>query len=263
MPLHISSQGLEPVVNDPSTRQGELWVVPEPVPFGPAWDLQQRLAAERSSDRRRDCLLLLQHHPVYTLGCTAKPAHFGGNESVLRGTGAELHHVNRGGSVTYHGPGQLVGYPILRLADYCRGPREYVRLLEEVLIQTLQRWDIDARRLEGRRGVWVGKCEERKIASIGVRVDRGVTLHGFALNVAMDLAPFRRIIPCGIPGCLVTSMAEVRGIPVDLSSVAATVAAVWSSVFGMHWSGIVTDPIPQPDPPVETAAALQERVGGL
>lgn len=226
-------------------RGGELWLVPEPASYMDTWHLQHRLASERARGERLDCLVLLEHRPVYTLGRTTAPWHFGEDEARLGAMGAEVHRVNRGGSVTYHGPGQLVGYPILRLADHCSGPREYVGRLEDVLIRTLRAWEIPAQRREGKRGVWV--ADDRKIASIGVRIDRGVTLHGFALNVTVELSPFQRIVPCGIPECQVTSMAEMLGAPVDLSSVAAALIASWTSVFSTDWVRIVTESVPRAD----------------
>ncbi len=246
MPLYLAPHVITPLENH--ARRGDLWIVPEPVSYVDSWHLQHRLASERARNARSDCLLLLEHRPVYTMGRTTKPWHLGEDETRLRATGAEVHHVNRGGSITYHGPGQLVGYPILRLADHCSGPREYVSLLEDVLIRTLRRWDIAAQRRDGKRGVWVRTKEDRKIASIGVRVDRGITLHGLALNVTVELSPFLRIIPCGIPDCRVTSMVEILGAPIDVSSVAATLIESWSSVFAMDWARIVTDPITEANP---------------
>ena len=121
--------------------------------------------------------------------------------------------VDRGGSITYHGPGQVVGYPILKLSSYCAGPKQYVRKLEEVVIHTLLRWGIAGYRMEKKPGVWVRwNHADAKIAAIGVRIDHGVTIHGFALNVDLDLSPFSYILPCGLAQCHITSMAEVRQV---------------------------------------------------
>ncbi|MCA9470111.1 MAG: lipoyl(octanoyl) transferase LipB, partial [Nitrospira sp.] len=145
------------------------------------------------------------------------------------------HAIERGGSVTYHGPGQLVGYPILRLRKFCQGPKLYVQKLEEVLIRTLAEWGMNASRHDQHRGVWAEGAEQRleKIASIGVRVDRGITMHGFALNVNVDLHPFTLITPCGIEGVRVTSMAKVLGKSLDVETVQEMIIRKFSDVFDL------------------------------
>ncbi len=207
----------------------------EQVDFAGAWDLQHRLVQERTVDRRPDTLLLLEHSPVFTIGRSGQAAHCGGDENSLRTHGFPVYRVERGGSVTYHGPGQIVGYPILHLRSFCSGPKAYMRLLEEVLIRVLAAWGLPGRRVEKLIGVWVGERRIEKIASMGVRIAEGVTMHGFALNVNVDLDPFRHIIPCGIPDCRVTSMAAVLGHSPDLSAVRATIADVFAEVFGLQW----------------------------
>jgi lipoate-protein ligase B len=197
-----------------------------------AWDLQRRLVEERRRGLRPDTLLLLEHEPVFTVGRRGQVEHWAG----LVAEGVPVRQVERGGSVTYHGPGQLVGYPILRLADHCPGPKAYVRLLEEVLINTLADWGLAGTRVAQLPGVWVGAPPVEKIAAIGLRVDRGVTMHGFALNVAPDLAPFGRIVPCGIAGCAVTSMAARLGRPVDMASVRRQVAGHFGRLFDLDWA---------------------------
>jgi lipoate-protein ligase B len=212
----------------------------EPIPYGEAWQLQQQLHAARVNDRGRDTLLLLEHTPVYTLGRGTQDSHFSGIADE-RVTATQIQAVNRGGSVTYHGPGQLVTYPILRLADYAPGPRHYIRLLETVLIETLRCWNIQGRRVEKQPGVWIqAQGQLAKIASVGVRVDRGVTLHGFALNVEMDLSPFSRITPCGLIGCRMTSMGQALGSSLSLASVRRTVGQTFSCVFDIEWTHIAT-----------------------
>lgn len=200
--------------------------------YAPGWDLQRRLVEDRVADRRSDTLLLLEHEPVFTVGRRGKQEHWAG----LAAEGHAVHHVERGGSVTYHGPGQLVGYPVVRLSDHCPGPKAYVHLLEEVVIRTLADWGITGRRVEKRPGVWVGDAPLEKIAAMGVRIDRGVTMHGFALNVDLDLVPFSRIIPCGIAGCPVTSMAEQLGGPVDMRLVRRQVAGHFGRLFDLDWT---------------------------
>ena len=172
------------------------------VPYRAALAWQRGLAEERIAGRRDDLLLLLEHEPVVTLGRIAESA------NLLRPEGIDVVEVERGGDVTYHGPGQLVGYPILDLAGYRQDLHWYLRTLEDALIIALARLDIAAGREPGRTGVWTSG---RKIASIGVHVKRWVTWHGFALNVTTDLAAFDRIVPCGIPGVVMTSIEKEGG----------------------------------------------------
>lgn len=180
----------------------------------------------------------LEHQPVYTLGRRTLPSHLREGEAVLRATGVAVEQVNRGGSVTYHGPGQLVGYPILRLSRVASGPKEYVWLLEETLRRTLACWGIESYRVDRKPGLFVTAAqEETKIAAIGVRVDRGVTLHGFALNVDLDLTPFGRIVPCGLEGRSTTSIAALRQSSVPIKLVAQQVAEQFGCLFKLFWQG--------------------------
>jgi lipoyl(octanoyl) transferase len=172
------------------------------VPYRAALAWQRALAEERIAGRRGDLLLLLEHDPVVTLGRTSDSG------NLLQPEGIDVVEVERGGDVTYHGPGQLVGYPILDLSGYRQDLHWYLRTLEDALIVALARLDIAAGRELGRTGVWTSG---RKIASIGVHVKRWVTWHGFALNVTTDLASFDRIVPCGIPGVTMTSIQHERG----------------------------------------------------
>lgn len=198
--------------------------------------MQEYLASRRLSDIFPDTLLLLEHDPVFTAGRTATLADCPVDKESAMEIPIQIVRVNRGGSVTYHGPGQAVGYPILRLKDYCAGPRPYVSLLEDMLIRTLADWGIVGRRRNRLPGVWVGSDCPMKIASIGVRISQGITTHGFALNVDMDLQPFLRIVPCGISGCQVTSMAAVLGNPVEITQVMLTLAAHFADIFGVVWT---------------------------
>lgn len=225
-------------------RTGALLTFRDPIPYQEGWQIQQQLHAERVSGTRADTLLLLEHLPVYTVGRRTEPAHLGGGEATLRQTGATVHPVNRGGSITYHGPGQLVGYPIITLTQYASGPKEYVRLLEDVLIGTLTLWGIEGHRVSKAPGVWVRSDRgEEKIASIGVRIDQGVTLHGFALNVDLDLTPFSLIVPCGLAQCRITSIAELHQSPVPVGKVAAQVADIFSRLFNVEWTAHSADSI--------------------
>jgi len=217
---------------------GAVRVFSEPVPYLIAWEIQSRLHEERLLGLKPDTVLILEHPPVYTLGRRTKRSHWGGSESALCKKGVELHHVNRGGSVTFHGPGQIVAYPVLRLDRHATGPRQYVRLLEEVIIQALTLWNITGSRIVGKPGVWVMSPEPQKIAFLGVRIEHGVTLHGFALNVDLDLTPFQRIHPCGFPDCRVTSMAAVRQTAVPVDAVKQQLAEIFATVFGLTRSTV-------------------------
>jgi lipoate-protein ligase B len=213
-------------------------VFPEPVPYLIAWEIQSRLHDERLLDLQPDTVLILEHQPVYTLGRRTKLSHWGGSESALCENGAELHHVNRGGSVTFHGPGQIVVYPVLKLDRHAAGPRQLVWLLEEVIIQVLERWNITGSRIVGKPGVWIMSPEPRKIAFLGLRIEHGVTLHGFALNVDMDLTPFQRIHPCGFSDCRVTSMAAVRQTAVPVGTVKQELAQIFATLFALNFSTV-------------------------
>jgi lipoate-protein ligase B len=234
-------QGSEPLPTLP-LQAGTLVQFSQPIPYAEAWTIQEQLQRERIAERQGDVLLLLEHLPVYTLGRTTQPAHWDCGEEVLRRTGASLQSVDRGGSITYHGPGQVVGYPILKLSHYCSGPKQYVQKLEEVLIHTLSRWGIEGYRLEKKPGVWVRwNHADAKIAAIGVRIDHGVTIHGFALNVDLDLSPFSHIMPCGLAQCHITSMAEVRQSALSPSVVTQQVAQEFAQTFNIQWMSLPPD----------------------
>lgn len=245
-PSHaLSGQGSEPI-RTPSPQLGRLVQFSQPIPYAETWTLQKQLQEERIAGRQGDVLLLLEHTPVYTMGRTTRPAHWDCGREVLLRTGASLVSVDRGGSITYHGPGQVVGYPILKLSQYCSGPKQYVRKLEEVLIHTILRWGIEGYRLERKPGVWVRwNHADAKIAAIGVRIDHGVTIHGFALNVDLDLSSFSHIMPCGLTQCHVTSMAEVRQSTVSLSAVVQQVAQEFARIFNIRWVSLPLDVIRQ------------------
>lgn len=245
-PSHVLlGQGSDPL-RTPTPQSGTLVRFSQPIPYDKAWTLQKYIQGERIAERQGDALLLLEHAPVYTLGRTTQPAHWDCGEEALKRTGANLQFVDRGGSITYHGPGQVVGYPILKLSHYCSGPKQYVRKLEEVLIHTLLRWGIDGYRLERKPGVWVRRNHgDAKIAAIGVRIDHGVTIHGFALNVDLDLSPFSHIMPCGLAQCRITSLAEVRQSSVSPSVVAQQVAQEFARIFNIRWMSLPLDVIRQ------------------
>ena len=237
----FSGQRSEPLPR-PIPQAGTLVQFSRPTPYAEAWILQKQLQEERIEGKREDVLLLLEHFPVYTLGRRTQPAHWDCGEEVLRRTGACLQPVDRGGSITYHGPGQVLGYPILKLSNYCSGPKQYVRKLEEVVIETLTRWGIKGYSLTGKPGVWVRRNHaDAKIAAIGVRIDHGVTIHGFALNVDLDLSPFSLIMPCGLAPCHITSMAEVLQSGVSASAVAHQVGLEFAQIFHIQWTNFPPD----------------------
>jgi len=224
------------MVSSYSLQPGRVLALPR-LPFAEAWELQQSLVSQRLENRCPDTLVLTEHEPVITLGRTTKPEHWELRWPELQDKGIDLHQTGRGGSVTYHGPGQMIGYPILRLRNFCPGPKAYVQQLEEVLIRTLAEWGIVGCRHESFRGVWVktsATCME-KIASIGVRISRGVTMHGFALNVNVDLTPFSLLAPCGIAGCTMTSMARELETSIDSNKLRVHVAQHFGDVFGITW----------------------------
>jgi lipoyl(octanoyl) transferase len=183
------------------------------VPYEEARQAQKRIEAARLAGDLPDVLLLLEHPPVYTKGRRTDPGELGMGEDWYRMQGIEVCETDRGGRVTYHGPGQLVGYPIVSLKPYGDNVHEYVRGLERLMIESLASYGVEAEVIDGLTGVWVGgrPPEGRKIGSIGVHVNRGVTTHGFAINVNNDLQPFEWIVPCGIEGVRMTSLCRELG----------------------------------------------------
>jgi lipoyl(octanoyl) transferase len=201
---------------------------PRRVPYLEAWALQRRIHADVVAGRRDDTMLLLEHDPVYTAGRRTE-AH----ERPADGT--PVIEVDRGGKITWHGPGQLVGYPIVRLAE----PVDvvaHVRRLERLLIAVLAAHGLDARQVDGRSGVWVdGPLAPAKVAAIGVRVERGVTMHGFAINADNDLTAFERIVPCGIADAGVTSLSAATGRRIGVADLVPSVSAVFTEEYaGVH-----------------------------
>ncbi|MFO0707496.1 MAG: lipoyl(octanoyl) transferase LipB [Nitrospira sp.] len=215
----------------------ELLDLATPVRYADAWMLQQRLHRERVTGLRPDTLVLLEHQPIYTVGPRTSPTAWGGDPDASHINGIEVQHVTRGGSITYHGPGQLVVYPIVRLSSHARGVRDYVARLEEAVIRALHQFGIEGRRRAKAPGVWVSHPHEAKMASLGIRVERGVTMHGLALNVDMDLRPFNAIVPCGLTGCRVTSIAEVLGRPVSVSTMRHILLEQLQTVFPFGYAG--------------------------
>jgi lipoyl(octanoyl) transferase len=191
-------------------------------------NLQQKLVELRQREEIADQLLLLEHPPVITLGRGGKVDNLLASPEALQRNGVRYFETTRGGDITYHGPGQLVGYPILHLGEGNRDVRKYVWKLEEVLIRTVADYGITAERVEGKRGIWVSN---NKIAAIGVRIARWVTSHGWALNVSTNLDHFRLITPCGLHGTGVTSIERETGRSVPLDEVRAAVAKHFAEIF--------------------------------
>lgn len=198
-------------------------------PYNQALELQHRLVAARREGRIEDVLILLEHPPVITLGRRGDESNIVASRELLAQLGIEVHRVERGGDVTYHGPGQLVGYPILDLGRHRKDVGWYMHSLEEVLIRALSDFGVEADRQEGRIGVWIG---EKNIAALGARIEEWITYHGFALNVSPDLSHFDLIIPCGYRGVGVTSMEEALGGRPEMGEVRQMVVARFGEVFG-------------------------------
>jgi lipoate-protein ligase B len=199
------------------------------VPYVDALRAQEERARLRIADAVPDALLLLEHPPTVTFGRRAAADDLAVERSVLERRGVSLFSVGRGGRATYHGPGQLVGYPIVRLSREGRGVRRFVGALENALVATARALGVAADRRVGHPGVWV---EEAKLASIGIEVHRGVVRHGFALNVDMDLGPFGAIVPCGVPGLPMTDLSRAAGRSVTIAEATARLLDAWAMEFG-------------------------------
>jgi lipoyl(octanoyl) transferase len=220
-------------------ERGELLIFAHPLSYQRGWALQSLLHQERVLNQRPDTVIMLEHHPVYTLGRTTRPTDLPQDERILRETGAEVQVVNRGGSITFHGPGQLVVYPLLKIATYAARPRRLVWMLEEAVLRLLARWNIEGCRLAGRPGVWIPSPQLAKIASIGIRIQQGVSLHGCAVNVDMDLSPFALIHPCGVTNCRMTTMRLEGAKDVSIEAVRRHLADLFGDIFGLEWTTIL------------------------
>ncbi len=222
----------------------ECWVVELGlVPYAAAYELQRRLVAARKTGEVPDVLLLCEHPHVITLGRNGKREHLRASDRLLRQMGVEFRPTDRGGDITYHGPGQIVGYPILNLAEIWRDVAWYLRQLEEAMIRATAEFGIAAGRIAGMTGVWVGtpvapevpevpEVNAEKLAAIGVHVSRWVTSHGFAYNVSTDLRYFDLIVPCGIAGKRATSLERLLGRAVSREEVAPRIVASFGEIFG-------------------------------
>jgi lipoyl(octanoyl) transferase len=232
------------------------------VPYEAAWALQEQVQEQLIAGKRAEppctpphVLLMLEHPHVYTLGKSGDADHLLVSEERLAALGATFHRIGRGGDITYHGPGQLVGYPLLDLDRFFTDLGRYLRTLEEVVLRTCAEYGVAGTRVDGRTGVWVGPDEqgpERKICAMGVRCSRWVTMHGFALNVAPDLDYFDHIVPCGIADRGVTSLAAEADGPVDVAAVRAPLVRHFAEQFGAD----VTE-----HSGADARAVLRDRVG--
>ena len=212
------------------TREGHVIQLREPVGYVEAWDLQRELAAEVAAGTRPDTVLLLQHAPVITLGRRTEE----GELHIPDAAEVEIVETDRGGKSTYHGPGQLVCYPILNLTRHGQDVKRYCRDLEEALIRALAPLGVEAVRIEGLTGIWV-ESPPRKIASIGIHVSKWVTTHGYALNVDLDPAPFTEwITACGLEDAAFTTVARELGRPVTVEEIVPHATAALEEVFDLR-----------------------------
>ena len=203
--------------------------------YAEACTLQKRIVAARKAEAIEDTLLLCQHPHVITLGRNGKRENLLAPEPVLRQKGVEFHASDRGGDITYHGPGQIVGYPILNLGAIRRDVVWYVRMLEEAMIRATAEFGIAAERVAGKTGIWVRRgSTEEKLAAIGVHISRWVTSHGFAYNVSTDLRYFDLIVPCGIAACKTTSLEKLLGRKVEVAEVAPRIANHLGKLFELE-----------------------------
>jgi len=219
------------------------------IPYKTAWDIQEEYFDEilsikllnkklKENQPTHNHLLFCEHPHVYTLGKSGKAAHLLVNEEQLKAKGAEFYHINRGGDITYHGPGQITGYPILDLDNFGLSIKNYIFGLEEVLIRVLKHYDIVTGRSEGETGVWLEKDKPqkaRKIGAIGARISSLVTMHGFALNVNTNLDYYNYIVPCGIQDKGVTSLQKELGKEIEMEEVKELLLQEFVSVFGMKF----------------------------
>jgi lipoate-protein ligase B len=207
------------------------------VPYEQARQAQKRLEAMRHAGEVGDVLLLLEHPPVYTKGRRTEAAELPMGEDWYRAQGIEVTDTDRGGRVTYHGPGQLVAYPIVSLKPYGDDVHGYIRRMEKIMISSLGDWGVEAQVIDGLTGVWTEGDPPptgvaRKIGSIGIHVNRGITTHGLAINVNNDLQPFEWIVPCGIEAVRMTSLCAELGAEQDLDAFASTVAERFGEIYG-------------------------------
>ncbi len=193
-----------------------------------AWHLQRQLFEERQRDSKEDILLLVEHPHTYTLGKTANRKNLIGSDEFLKENNISVFDIDRGGDITYHGPGQIVGYPVLNLANWQKDTGKYLRALEEIIIRVCREYGLECTRKEKYTGVWI---EDRKICAIGIKVKNWITMHGFAFNVNTDLKMFGGIIPCGIKDKEVTSLQAELGIEFEIQEVKEKIISQFVNYF--------------------------------
>jgi lipoyl(octanoyl) transferase len=196
-----------------------------------SWEMQKTLFDQVVKSRDKNYLILTEHHPVITIGKTGSTKNLIADPAILRSQNIDVVHIDRGGDITFHGHGQLVGYPILDLTKFQKDVHWYLRCLEEIIILTLKEFSIDATRIKGLTGVWV---KNQKICAIGIKVTRWVTMHGFALNISTNLDNFAQIIPCGITNRGVTSISVEVGNKVDVKDVINRLCGNFSKIFNVE-----------------------------
>ncbi|MFA7228256.1 MAG: lipoyl(octanoyl) transferase LipB [Melioribacteraceae bacterium] len=201
------------------------------IDYKQAWDLQKEIFNRRLRNEIDDTFYLLEHPHTYTLGKVSEKKNLISTDSQMKELGISVYEIDRGGDITYHGPGQIVGYPIIKLSDWKEDTHLYLRGLEEVIIQTCREYGIETERNPKYTGVWIG---ERKIAAIGIKVSRWITMHGFAFNVKTDLTYFNGIIPCGIKDKEVTSLEKETGGVVNTDDVKNLLIEKFRKVFGYN-----------------------------
>ena len=229
------------------TSNNPFWIVNAArISYGPAFELQREIVAARKAGAVPDVLLFCEHPHVITLGRNGQRENLLANANVLRQMNVEFHETDRGGDITYHGPGQIVGYPILDLAQHKRDVRWYVEQLEEVMICAAADYGLSARRILCRHGIWIDAPQgEEKLAALGVHLSRWVTSHGFAFNVSTDLRYFDLIIPCGIKDKRATSLERALGHAVSLDEARARLAAHFAEIFNAEPQPVSLDELQQ------------------
>jgi len=225
------------------------------IDYKKAWDQQYEIYNKRLHKEVNDTLLLLEHPHTYTLGKVAAKENLLINEDQLKQQGVSVYEIDRGGDITYHGPGQIVGYPIINLSQWNEDTHKYLRALEEVLIQTCADFGLKGERNSKYTGVWLN---DRKIAAIGIKVSRWITMHGFAFNVNTNLSYFNGIIPCGIKDKEVTSLRNELGREIDLNEVKSLIVEKFREVFGYNSINCLTQKYLQEE--IKTASGSQSEI---
>jgi lipoyl(octanoyl) transferase len=209
-----------------------IYCNPGLIDYKEAWDIQKKVFELRYQKKLPDTIFLLEHPHTYTFGKTADKKNLTGSEEYLNENKISVYDIDRGGDITYHGPGQIVGYPIINLEEWQKDTHKYLRALEEIIIQTCKEYGISAGRNSSYTGVWI---ENRKIAAIGIKVSRWITMHGFAFNINTDLSLFNGIIPCGIQDKEVTSLKRELGKLTDIDEVKEVLLKCFLKEFGYEY----------------------------